>query len=160
MSELRYPKEILEVIFEQARREYPSEACGMLSGPVSGRRRNEPVAVHVMENVYDRYHEVDPDAYPRTSKTAYLMEPRKQTRLMEGLAEAGTPVVCIYHSHIDVGAYFSEEDEAMALWDEEPLHPGVGYLVVSVEKGEVAAARSFQWDGKRFVGRDVSLEGE
>jgi [CysO sulfur-carrier protein]-S-L-cysteine hydrolase len=159
MSRIRYPREILDAIAAQAKAAYPSECCGMLSG-VKGRRGVEIVALHEMENVYDRYREVDPEAYPRTSRTAYLMEPRLQTRLMTELEKAGTPVVGIYHSHIDAGAYFSEEDQRGALWDDEPLHPGVEYLVMSVREGDVDAACSFVWDGKRFAGRDVKLEGE
>lgn len=159
MSRLRYPKEILDAILAQARAAYPAECCGMLSG-AEGRHGPEVVAIHEMENVYDRYHEVDPEAYPRTSRTAYLMEPRLQARLMESLEAGGTPVRCIYHSHADAGAYFSEEDERMALWDGKPLAPGVEYLVVDVTRGEAVAAKSFAWDGRSFVGRDVRLEGE
>lgn len=159
MCKLRYPKEILEIIFNQARNSYPAEACGMLSGSTE-RRGGSIVAIHQMANVYDRYHEADPEAYPRTSSTAYLMEPRQQNRLREALDEHGTPTLCIYHSHVDVGAYFSEEDTKMALWDGEPLFPKVEYLVVSVRDGEVDEARAFRWNGHEFEGRGVQLQGE
>jgi len=83
------------------------------------------------------------------------MDPRKQTALMEALAEAGTSVRCIYHSHVDVGAYFSEEDQRMALLDGEPLYPDVEYLVVDVKAGESVRAEAFAWDGKAFAGREA-----
>ena len=154
MPRLRYPKEILEAVMAHARAAYTAECCGVISG-VEGRNGPELVAVHEMQNVYDRYHEVDPEAYPRTSRTAYLMDPRKQAALMEALVEAGTPVRCIYHSHVDVGAYFSEEDQRMALLDGAPLYQGVEYLVVDVQQGESVRAEAFAWDGKAFAGREV-----
>lgn len=154
MPRLRYPKEILESVMAHARAAYPAECCGVISG-AEGRHGPELVAVHEMQNVYDRYHEVDPEAYPRTSRTAYLMDPQKQARLMDALDEAGTPVRCIYHSHVDVGAYFSEEDQRMALLDGEPLYPDVEYLVVDVQKGEAVRAEAFAWDGGAFTGREA-----
>lgn len=154
MPRLRYAKEILDAVLAHARAAYPAECCGVISG-AEGRHGPELVAVHEMENVYDRYHEVDPEAYPRTSRTAYLMDPQKQARLMDALAEAGTPVRCIYHSHVDVGAYFSNEDQRMALLDGEPLYPGVEYLVVDVKDGEPIGSEAFAWDGETFAGREA-----
>ena len=43
------------------------------------------------------------------------------------------PVVVIYHSHPDVGAYFSDEDQDKALFLGEPIFP-VSYLVVDVRQ--------------------------
>ena len=160
MSGVRYPREILRAVCERAEAAYPKECCGILAGYRRRDGRVVVVSMHAMENVYDRYHAVDPAAYPRTSQTAYLMDPRKQSRLMEALEAAGTPAVCIYHSHVDVGAYFSEEDERAALFDGAPLHPGVEYLVLNVAGGRVDDAKAFRWDGTHFVGRSVDLEGE
>jgi proteasome lid subunit RPN8/RPN11 len=157
MSKLRYPKEILDVLRREAEAAYPREACGLLSG-MPGRWGPVPIGVHAMENVYDRYHEADPEAYPRTSRTAYLMDPGKQAALVRALEAAGTPVCCIYHSHVDTGAYFSEEDERAALWDGQPLFPGVEYLVLGVQEGKVQEAKAFWWTGERFEGREVSLD--
>jgi proteasome lid subunit RPN8/RPN11 len=56
----------------------------------------------------------------------------------------------IVHSHPDVGTYFSKEDKDMALGGgEEPLWPGVRYLVVSVRAGRVDGARIYAWDSSR-----------
>ncbi len=160
MARVRYPREILAAVVEQAEAAYPRECCGILAGYRRRDGRVEVVSVHQMENVYDRYHAADPAAYPRDARTAYLMDPRQQSRLMEALEAGGTPPVCIYHSHVDVGAYFSEEDERAALFDGAPLYPDVEYLVVGVEAGRATEARAFHWDGASFVGRDVDLEGE
>ncbi|MDF1565181.1 MAG: M67 family metallopeptidase [Deltaproteobacteria bacterium] len=158
MSKLRYPKEILDVLRARAMAAYPEEACGLISGLV-GPRGAIAVGVHAMDNVYDRYREADPEAYPRSNATAYLMDPGRQQALVRALEEGGTPLISIWHSHVDVGSYFSEEDQRGALWDGEPLHPGVEYLVLSARKEGVDAAKAFHWNGEAFEGRDVPLGG-
>ena len=55
----------------------------------------------------------------------------------------------IYHSHVDAGAYFSEEDERIALSEGGPAYPGVSYLVVSVTGGKVGEASLFAWDERK-----------
>src|SRR5204862_171803 len=54
-------------------------------------------------------------------------------------------VKAFYHSHTRVGAYFSGEDRARAMFGDEPAYPEVTYVVVSDSRtpGEV---RAFRWD--------------
>lgn len=141
----------LNEIISASVRAYPNEGCGLIVGA------NWPDAKHVeMENVYDRYHAVDPVAFPRSARTAYKMNDLKRTRLVE---EAGG-LLCIWHSHADVGAYFSDEDVRAALGGgNEPLFPDTRYLVVSCRGGHVDAARVFDWDRSQqaFVGSQVQV---
>jgi proteasome lid subunit RPN8/RPN11 len=114
-----------------------------------------PPRAVALDNEYDRYHALDPETFPRTARTAYKMNELKLARLAdaEGLH-------CIWHSHCDAGAYFSAEDRAVALGGaDEPLWPGVEYLVVSVKDGRAVEARAFRWDPERseFSARDVPL---
>jgi proteasome lid subunit RPN8/RPN11 len=53
----------------------------------------------------------------------------------------------IYHSHPEVGAYFSEEDTRAALSAGYP----VDYLVVDVQVDRIVEAKLFRRDGERFV---------
>lgn len=159
MSRLRFPKEILDAIVGQALESYPEECCGILSG-YAGRHELEAVAIHQMENVYDRYRDVDPEVYPRTARSAYLMDPTLERRLLSALDSVGTPALCIYHSHTGTGPALTDDDLRQALDGEGPAHPGVEYLVVSVDERAPRAARSYAWDGRRFVGREVPLDGE
>lgn len=125
---------------------YPNEGCGLIfEGPAPGVFRPRP-----MRNVYDRYHEKDPERFPRTSRTAYLFDPKEWMEVSEQAEAAGERVRCIVHSHGDVGAYFSEEDQTMAAPDGEPLFPEVDYLVVAVDSGKVTHAKLFRWNGQRF----------
>jgi proteasome lid subunit RPN8/RPN11 len=59
-------------------------------------------------------------------------------------------VTAIYHSHIEVGAYFSDEDARAAAPDGELLYP-VEYLVVDVRQDGVHGAALFRFDAGRFV---------
>ncbi len=110
-----------------------------------------------MANVYDRYHGVDPERFPRTSKTAYLFDPREWLQVTEQAERQNERVACIFHSHGDVGAYFSQEDRAMAAPDGITLFPDVSYLVVAVDQGRATWARLFWWNGSDFAERHVPL---
>ena len=58
----------------------------------------------------------------------------------------------IYHSHIDVGAYFSPTDQAAAQMDGEPSYP-VEYVVIDVQKDGPRGAAQFCWSDadKKYV---------
>ncbi len=125
---------------------YPNEGCGLiLEGPVPGQFRIRP-----MRNVYDRYHERDPERFPRTSRTAYLFDPKEWLEISEEADAAGAQVRCIFHSHGDVGAYFSAEDQEMAAPEGAPLFRDLAYLVVAVDAGKVTGGKLFLWNGQTF----------
>lgn len=131
---------------------YPNEGCGLVFRAAGGALRVQP-----MQNAYDRYHAVDPRTYPRTAATAYTFDGKEHLTVTREAEARGEVLVCIFHSHADVGAYFSAEDEAMAAPGGDPLYPGVAYLVVAVDKGRTTAAKIFRWGNGRFRGEDVSL---
>jgi proteasome lid subunit RPN8/RPN11 len=151
MSEAHITADQWRRIEEASKASYPNEACGLFVGATWDNAELVP-----MENVQDRYHDRDPVRYPRTARTAYLMHP---LRLMEHVERAGG-LLAIWHSHCDVGAYFSSEDVNVALGGgEEPLWPGTAYIVVSCRAGGVDGAKWFDWNaGERtFHGRDIAL---
>ncbi|HLL54367.1 MAG TPA: M67 family metallopeptidase [Myxococcaceae bacterium] len=130
---------------------YPNEGCGLiLRGPRGW-------TVRPMANVYDRYHAKDPERFPRTSRTAYLFDPKEWLAVSEQADREGVQVVCVFHSHADVGAYFSQEDREMAAPDGEAVLPGVSYLVVAVDGGKASAAKLFWWADNNFHEAPVSL---
>jgi proteasome lid subunit RPN8/RPN11 len=93
--------------------------------------------------VQDRLHRMDQRLYPRTSRTAFALD-FESTRFLIDSLSSDDPVRVIYHSHPDVGAYFSEEDRRFASRDREPTFPGVDYLVVDVRCRRVAGASLFR----------------
>ena len=122
---------------------YLGECCGMILGP---KYSVELKTVRRCKNVYDEYHAEDPDLYPRTSRTAYMMDPREILAIEKACRTSGDMVKVIYHSHVDVGAYFSEEDKRVAMSNGEPVFPGVAYLVISCAEGRSEKAELFLWD--------------
>lgn len=122
---------------------YPGEGCGLVL------ETEEGLVFRQCENVIDKYHQVDPEAYPRTSKDFYMIDPREFLRA----EREGHRVAVIVHSHPDVGDYFSESDVAAAVMPREsaqepmePLYPGTDYLVVSVREGKADGASLFGFE--------------
>ena len=135
------------------------ESCGLLFGPAA-----EPLAVHgvlPMENRANKLHALDPETYPRTGRMYFDIDPMKFGRAMKEKEQAGTPAKVLYHSHLDVGAYFSETDAAAAtMGGDAPTHE-LAYLVTSVRAGAVDAMALFVWDAssKSFVPAAFTVEG-
>lgn len=141
-------KDVLQACYDDARARYPNEACGLLSGP---RGSSEIDAVRICENQQDRLHQRDPKTHPRDAKTAYSLGFRDLQFLDESLADAsGQPVQVIYHSHCNVGAYFSEEDERAATFEGQLIYP-VDYLVIDCQVDGVRGAKLFRFVDGSFA---------
>jgi proteasome lid subunit RPN8/RPN11 len=138
------PKD-LSPILSHLEAAYPREGCALIFEEKDGGFTQES-----MENVYDKYHRLDPIRFPRDSKTAYKLDELKVHRLIESGESRGARLAVIVHSHCDVGAYFSAEDRQVAAPDGTPLWPGVSYLVVAVDGGRATGARMYAWTGGDF----------
>lgn len=81
------------------------------------------------------------------------MDPAELFRIHKELREAAEAIRIIYHSHIDGDAAFSKEDIRLAAPGGEPLFPGVGYLIVPVNRKKADPPKLFYWenDQKGFV---------
>jgi proteasome lid subunit RPN8/RPN11 len=138
----------LAAIYEHARRDYPRECCGIVFGP-----RDQPVAdeARACRNIQDELHEADPATHTRDATMAYNFEARDLFALQKSL-RGERPAKIIYHSHVNVGAYFSPTDQDAARMDGEPSYP-VEYVVVDVQADGAREARQFAWDptGKEYV---------
>lgn len=140
-------KDLLQMIFTQAEQEYPHECCGMILGPQA--EKEKLTRVRPCINVQDQYHGLDPKTFPRTAATAYFMDPKELLAIQKEARTAQEEIRIIYHSHVDCGAYFSEEDKRIATADGAPAYPGVHYLVVSVRDGKVADSHLFSWNPEK-----------
>jgi proteasome lid subunit RPN8/RPN11 len=145
MNGVVFGEELLARIATLCEADPEREVCGFV---VRRAGALEPVPV---ENVADRYHARDPVAFPRTSRESYLMDPRAQLRLHQELDAAGGELVAVYHSHVEVGAYFSEKDRADAAVDGAQVIPGAEYLVLGVHGGRVTEVKRFSFEGGEFV---------
>jgi proteasome lid subunit RPN8/RPN11 len=137
------PDDVLHKVARHAISTYPAECCGLLLADASGALRFQPIA-----NVAGTPQGAANSA--RTQRDGYVMDPKALLATLEATERAGGHLWGIVHSHPDVGAYFSSEDRNMALGGgEEPLWPGVRYLVVSVRAGRADGARLYTWESAR-----------
>jgi proteasome lid subunit RPN8/RPN11 len=139
------------------------EACGYLVGPASEALLcDEAVA---MVNVARRLHEMDPATYFRKANTFFAFNEKKFDDAVKQGASQGRPVKVLYHSHLEVGAYFSPTDRAIMSMGQPPdeeggaieLGPGpawpLAFLVTSVKRSGVDDHKLFAWDDVDFVER-------
>jgi adenylyltransferase/sulfurtransferase len=118
---------------------YPAEGCGLVLEDAAGALRFEPIA-NIAGNAEAQA------TSKRSRRDGYVMDPKTLLSTLDAAERAGGRLYAIVHSHPDVGAYFSREDRDMALGGgDEPLWPGVRYLVVSVRSGSVDGARLYTW---------------
>ena len=145
MSFTDLPADMLEAIYRHARETYPRECCGYVFGPGPNA---EPPELVKCTNRQDQLNQMDPQAHPRTAKNAYNIGGKELLTLVRSF-ESERPVAIIYHSHPDVGAYFSEEDTRAAVAAGYP----VDYLVVDCQAEGVPQAITFRRDGdaERYV---------
>ena len=140
------------------------EACGYLVGPSS-----DPLLCDravTLENIAKQLHEADPRTYNLAPRSFFAFRERSLDVAVEDGLERGVPVKVLYHSHLDVGAYLSETDEAVLSRGAPPrldvsmgqLGPGpqwpLAFLVSSVRGGESAPYvddhKLFVWRAGRF----------
>ena len=139
MNVLRLSRAALDEIFAHTRATHPKECCGAVV------EQDGRDIVRRFTNIQDRLHAEDPATYPRGAETAYTPEPRELLEVIRAGDEPGARLSVFYHSHTRVGAYFSGEDRARALFGDEPAYPEVTYVVVS-DSRTPGEARAFRWD--------------
>jgi adenylyltransferase/sulfurtransferase len=151
-----FGRDVWAAMFAHAQEEYPAECCGIVTEDASGAH-----VAHRCANIQDKLHSADPETHPRTSKMAYRMDDIQVMRIQSEAEKADGRMVAIYHSHIDVDAYFSEEDHNAATFFGEPTYPGVVYPVISVKDAQVdrGGEKIFRWDDSSLKFEEVT-DGE
>lgn len=146
INRIEIPPAMLAQIEEHARQDYPSECCGMIFC-----RQEDSAFTRVRQclNAQDKYHQLDPETFPRQANTAYFIEPKELFTIDKELRQNNERIAVIYHSHPDVEAYFSEEDIRRAQADGDPIYPGAAYLVLSVIDGQIADRKTFYWNAQQ-----------
>lgn len=170
LGKLRITKAVLDRVDEEARAAYgrDEESCGLLlgpqgeGGPSDGGPREPALLVDEVvpfENRANKLHKLDPETYPRTGRMYFDIDPMKFGRAVEAGEGNGRPVKVLYHSHLDVGAYFSETDaQAATMGGDAPTYD-LAYLVTSVRAGAVDDRKLFIWDpaAKKFVETELTV---
>ena len=145
------PRAILEEIFRHGEAAWPKEACGLLFGA-----RNTIDQSAAIRNAAD---EMKGDGeFTRSAEQGYVMDPGEQMRAISAAERAGKSVLGIWHSHPDVGAYFSAEDRRRALFDGEPIFPGALWVVLDIQKRKAASMKAFGWSETAGDFQEVPLQ--
>ena len=131
MKPIPLPDQLLRLCYEHGSATYPDEGCGVLSGPIE--QPELLTGFHPLENTLGKLHAADPENFPRTPGEGYVLDALAYVRLEKALQADGHRIKVIFHTHVEVGAYFSEEDRKRATWNGDPLFPGIFYLVCGVK---------------------------
>jgi proteasome lid subunit RPN8/RPN11 len=148
---IEIPPAVVGVMQAHAFAGYPGECCGLLFAPSGSERVGRALC---LENLQDRLHALDPVEHPRTSRNGFQLNARKMQKAIEEAATTGERLLAIFHSHIDCGAYFSQEDKDMAAPPPErvPNDPALWHVVMECWPDGMRAANAFRWDGRDFAG--------
>ena len=141
----------LDDILAHARADHPKECCGAVLA------RDGHDVVRRFTNIQDRLHAEDPATYPRGAETGYTPEPRELYAVVDEGDAPGARLKVFYHSHTKVGAYFSGEDRARAMFGDDPAYPDVTYIVVS-DSRTPGEARAFRWDDAARDFAELAIE--
>jgi len=126
MNPLIIPRSIFHELLEQARKEAPIEACGILGG--RGDRRGDRIEVfHPMTNTDN-------------SSDHFLMDPGEQFKVVKTLRAAGQRMLAVHHSHPASPARPSAEDIRLA------LTPDVLYTILSLQDADSPVLKAFSVD--------------
>jgi [CysO sulfur-carrier protein]-S-L-cysteine hydrolase len=138
---------VLREMYAHARETYPDACVGFLLGPAESRVVDE---CHRCVNQMNRYHALDPERFPRTARTGFILG-GSDLRFIMQRRESPRPVKIMYHSYADgLGTQFSWEDTRGAL-DREPdatARPAYcqDHLVIDARANRIGGAKLFRWD--------------
>ena len=121
----------LQTIGRHGSATYPEECCGVLIG------RPTAAGTTAVERLLSVDNERGDSRHNR-----YVIAPETVLAAQRQARAAGLEIVGYYHSHPDHPARPSE-------FDREHAWPGLSYLIVSIEHGEVADTRSWRLDDDR-----------
>jgi len=143
-----------EAVAAYARQE---EACGYVTGPLDDPSLADQS--HPLQNLANAYHQADPEGHPRTGREYFKINVLKFEQAIQAAADSRRAVKIFFHSHLDCGAYFSDEDAAsMTMGSEQEPTYCMCYLVTAVDQGEVTAHALFAWTPETRSFEPVGLQ--
>lgn len=117
---VRIPKSIYQRMIEHARREWPQECCGILSG-----KEKTVQKAYEFQNIEE-------------SSIRYSMPPREQLKVFEEMEKESMEMIAIYHSHPHTIPFPSETDVRLA------FYPDVTSIIISLKEEESPMVKGFQ----------------
>lgn len=112
-------------IINHAKKEYPKECCGIVTGNVS-QRSKVVTKVYRMTNVSEN------------PETCYFMKPEEQLKVFKEMRQLGVEMLGIYHSHAYSPAYPSQRDCELA------FYPEADYIIISLKNFNNPEVRAYK----------------
>ena len=141
LTPIAMPGRVFNEMCSHALDAVPEECCGLITG-----RPDAPfMGLSRITNVMNKMHLTDPEQYPLDARVGYYMAETEYLSAMVQAEERGETITGVYHSHLNAGAYLSDEDRAYA---ENPLFPfpGAFPVVLSVSGGRIKEVACFSVD--------------
>lgn len=126
-------KDLVKQMIEHSKREFPNEACGILSG-----KQGRVKKVYEMTNI---------DKSPQT----FFMDAKEQLKVMKEIRSKGEEMLGIYHSHVASQAYPSGHDVELA------LYPEASYVIISLKDRKNPSVRSFKIVEGKIIEEEVKI---
>jgi proteasome lid subunit RPN8/RPN11 len=145
------PASVLTALLDHLAAALPDEGCAVLVG------QEDHVRLVPMKNAQAAHHARDPEAFPRSPRAAFSLDPRAWLTVLREADQAGERVLAIAHSHPDGPSRFSAEDRRWAAPDGRPLLPGVAHLVVAFRGDRPRSACWAVWAKGDFRESDCPL---
>jgi proteasome lid subunit RPN8/RPN11 len=117
---IRIPKTIYQKIFDHAKKEWPLECCGILSG-----KRKTVQKAFELKNIEE-------------SPMKYSISPQDQMRVFEETEKESMEMIAIYHSHPHTIPFPSETDVKLAFYSD------VSSVIISLKEEETPVMKAFQ----------------
>lgn len=117
---VRIPKSIYQRMVEHARREWPLECCGILSG------KDETV-----EKAFELQN-------AEGNTVLYSMSPREQMSVFEEMEKESIEMIAIYHSHPHTIPFPSETDVKLA------FYPDLVSVIISLKEEGNPVMKAFR----------------
>jgi proteasome lid subunit RPN8/RPN11 len=120
ISMVRIPKSIYQRMVEHARREWPLECCGILSGKDK-----------TVEKAFELQN-------AEGSTVRYSMSPREQMSVFEEMEKESMKMIAIYHSHSHTIPFPSEMDVKLA------FYPDLVSVIISLKEEGNPVMKAFR----------------
>ncbi len=121
MTQIHFPRPLVNQILQQAQRAGDSEVCGLVSA-----RDGQPTRCYPVANTATR------------PEHRFLMDPQQQIEALRQMRERGETLFAIYHSHPDAPALPSATDLR------EAAYPDALYIIVSLATEGTLEMRGFR----------------
>ncbi len=132
---LRIPNTIYRKMLDHAKREWPLECCGILSG-----KEKTVQKAFELKNIEE-------------SPVLYSMSPQEQIKVFEEMDKESMEMVAIYHSHPKTIPFPSETDVKLT------FYPDVSSIIISLKEEKNPVVKAFQIEKEAIYLEEIEVIG-